>query len=380
MPPDHGRKRDTSNASWIGGRSADLECESSPDHTEIEIMDDHPPRGIASHQREIHLPFWSGKHPRGDDFQRRTQQWAHRFGLIRDESTLEKFDALGYGRLMSYAAPDAHADDLQLLVDWNTLFFVFDDIQDDALLAGKRAEYERLRQQVREVVEHRGRFHGHPVAVAVSDLCSRTFPGRGTDWARRFALNLEIWLTGHARENAFRLAAVPPGAAEYVRLRRDASTVLPNCDLIELTEDVEVPDALYYRGAYQEIVAATADIMCWINDVHSLSAELAVGDPINLAVVLAGEKGLNLPEAVEIVCDRISERVAERDAAERRLDVDMEELDLPEHVRRGVRRCVRNQGSWAVGMELWDRTDTIRHAAPKFTDEHGRSGYAEKLI
>lgn len=282
---------------------------------------------------------------------------------------------------MSYAAPDAQDDDLQLLVDWNTLFFAFDDIQDDALLSGKRVEYERLRRQVLETIDQRGRRPSwHPVVAGVSDLCDRTFPGRGADWTKRFALNLEIWLTGHARESAFRSAAVSPGLAEYARLRRDASTVLPNCDLVELATGAELPDALYFRGAYQEIVAATADIMCWTNDVHSLAAELAAGDPINLVVVLVREQGLGWADAVQRVCDMIADRVAQRGGAERRLAADLAELGLPEAIKSAARRSVGNQGSWAAGMERWDRTDTIRHVAPKFADDHGHTGYAENLI
>jgi len=65
------------------------------------------------------------RHSRGDEAQAATRQWVHRLGLIRSEGTLRKFDALGYGRPMSYAAPDARDEDLRLLVDWNTLFFVF---------------------------------------------------------------------------------------------------------------------------------------------------------------------------------------------------------------------------------------------------------------
>jgi hypothetical protein len=345
------------------------------------IVDTYPAGNIDWRHRGIPLPFRARRHPRGDEAQAATRQWAHRLGLIRSESTLRKFDALGYGRLMSYAAPDARDEDLRLLVDWNTLFFVFDDLQDDALLAGKRVEYERLRRQVLETIDQRGRRPSwHPVVAAVSDLCDRTFPGRSKEWARRFALNLEIWLTAHARESAFRAAAVVPAFAEYAPLRRDASTVLPNCDLIALAAGAELPDALYFRRAYQEIVAATADIMCWTNDVHSLAAELAAGDPINLVVVLAREHGLGWAEAVERVCDLIAERVAERGDAERRLAADLAELGLPDDLENAVRRGVANQGSWAAGMELWDRTDTIRHAAPKFADDHGRAGYAENLL
>lgn len=331
--------------------------------------------------REIPLPYRVRRHPRADEAQEKTREWAHRLGLIRSESTLRKFDALGYGRLMSCAAPDAPDEDLQLLVDWNTLFFVFDDIQDDALLTGKRVGYERLRRQVLETIDQRGRRPSwHPVVAAVSDLCDRTFPGRSAEWTRRFALNLEIWLTGHARENAFRAAAVAPGLAEYARLRRDASTVLPNCDLIELAAGAELPDALYFRGPYQEIVAATADIMCWTNDVHSLAAELAAGDPINLVVVLARERRLGWADAVRRVGAMIADRVADRGDAERRLGTELAELGLPEDLKSAVRRSVANQGSWAAGMERWDRTDTIRHVAPKFADGLGRAGYAETLI
>ena len=344
-------------------------------------MDENSAGDTDWRHREIWLPFRARRHPRADEAQRTTREWAHRLGLIRSDSTLRKFDALGYGRLMSYAAPDASDDDLQLLVDWNTLFFVFDDIQDDALLAGKRVEYERLRRQVLETIDQRGRRPSwHSVVAAVSDLCDRTFLGRSADWAQRFALNLEIWLTGHARENAFRAAGVAPGFAEYARLRRDASTVLPNCDLIALAAGAELPDALYFGSAYQDIVAATADIMCWTNDVHSLAAELTAGDPINLVVILARERRMGWADAVERVCDLIAGRVADWHDAECRLAADLSELGLPQDVKSAVRRSAGNQGSWAVGMELWDRTDTIRHVAPKFADENGRAGYAENLI
>ncbi len=74
------------------------------------------------HRYKIRLPFWSRRHPHSDEFQRNTREWAHRFGLVRSPATLEKFDALGYGRLMSYASPDGRDDHVQLLADWNTLF------------------------------------------------------------------------------------------------------------------------------------------------------------------------------------------------------------------------------------------------------------------
>ncbi|MFL6116339.1 MAG: terpene synthase family protein [Catenulispora sp.] len=329
----------------------------------------------------IPLPFWSQQHPLSAAAQHCTQDWAHRHGLIRSDHALSKFEALGYGRLTSYACSTATPEHLQLMVDWNTLFFVFDDLQGNALTAGRPEAYERLRRLARQTIEeHGGRVVDHPALHALSDLCRRTFPGRSPAWTARFELNLEIWLTGHARENAFRLAGVTPTPDEYIWLRRDASTVYPNCDLIELTECVEVPDALYFCGRYRELAAATADIMCWINDIHSLPAEAVTGDPMNLIVVLRKQHHLSMGEALRDVAAMISARVGEYQAAAHALTADMDTLKLPAEVQDGVRRCVRDQGSWAAGMELWDRTDTIRHAVSELSGVDRLPSYAEKLL
>jgi hypothetical protein len=267
------------------------------------------------------------------------------------------------------------------MVDWNTLFFVFDDLQSKALATNRPAEYERLRRLAGQTIEEHGmRVVDHPALDALSDLCLRTFPGRSPAWTRRFELNLETWLNGHARENAFRLAGTIPAPHEYIRLRRDASTVHATCDLIELSECVEVPDALYFRGRYQELIAATADIMCWINDIHSLSAELVVGEPMNLIVVLREHRGLSIEEALHEVTQMISVRVSEHQAAAHSLAADMDGLTLSAEVRDGVRRCVRDQGSWAAGMELWDRTDTIRHAVSELSEDDRLPGYADEIL
>lgn len=344
-------------------------------------MAEEPAGEMDVRRHRIHLPFWSRQHPLSEAAQLRTQNWAQGRGLITSPRALGKFEALGYGRLMSYACPAAAPEDLQLVVDWNTLFFVFDDLQGNAVATGRPAAYERLRRLARRTIEEHGKSDTqHPALDALADLCRRTFPGRSAAWARRFELNLEIWLTGHARENAFRLAGVTPALEEYIRLRRDASTVYPNCDVFELAERVEIPEALYFRGNYQELVAATADIMCWVNDIHSLSAELAAGDPINLVVVLREHRGLSLSRALREVTEMISARVRDHQAAARALVADMEALELPPGVRDGVLRCVRDQGSWAAGMELWDRTDTIRHAVSEFSSDGHLPGYADELL
>lgn len=326
------------------------------------------------------LPFARQQHPRADEAQHHTRDWAHRHHLLRDAYVLGRFDALGYGRLMAYACPTAAFEDLTLVVDWNTFFFMADDIQGNAVATERIAEYEELRHTALDVITSRGEGapDGHPVLAALADLCRRTFSdGRSPEWSRRFSLDLERWLTGHARENAYRSAGSTPDPEQYTQLRRDGSTVFPTIDLMEVAEHVEIPATLYYGHAYQTLVTSTADIMCWINDIHSLPAESASDDPINLVPVLRDHRGLTEDEAVEEVVRLVHERVAAHQSAARSL---LSALDPADPAADGIRRVVRDQGSWASGMERWDRLDTVRHQVTEISGSDRLPRYAEDLL
>ncbi|MFF2554925.1 hypothetical protein ACFVUS_28245 [Nocardia sp. NPDC058058] len=322
-------------------------------------------------QMEIILPFRPRRHPGGTRAQCYARTWATRFELLPDDDSQSRFDTLGYGRFASYWCPTAAFVDLVLLVEWITLFFTFDDLQDLAMMTDNVGEYDALRYAALDVVHRRPRRNGDnpPVIAALENLCGRTFPRQNSDAARRFALNLEIWLVGHARENVFRYSATTPSLAEYARLRRDASTVLPTVDLTEIAERAVIPDALYFGPSYQEIIATTADIMCWINDLHSLSVETVSEDPINLVTVLRRHSGLNLEDAVAEVRKLIESRVEDNRAAVLGIRSEMDTLNLDAQVRHAVERCIRNCHSATAGMELWDRTDTVRFTgnAPRFS-------------
>jgi hypothetical protein len=336
---------------------------------------------VYDDQLPVGLPFAAQQNPHSAAAQRSTREWASGFGLLGSSRVLERFDALGYGRLTAYACPTSELATLQLVADWFTLFFVFDDIQGDALASSRITQYESLRRVLLQVIWDRGRQAvGHPVASALADLCRRTFPGRSPAWAHRFELHLEVWLTGQARENGYRCAGATPGIHEYTGMRRDASTVYPIVDLMEVAEGVEVPEHVYYGSDYQTLVTGTADITCWINDIHSLAVEVAAHDPINLVSVLCEDRRIPSPQAVAEVRQMISARVEDHLAAARSLAAGLAATGLPVGVREGIERCVRDQMSVAAGMEVWDRTDTVRfHTAERSGAEHRSRNSADLL-
>jgi hypothetical protein len=325
---------------------------------------------------DLRLPFATAANPQARRVQGMTEEWCRGRGLLSTPRVADTFRALGYGRIMSTLCPDAPLAGLALVTDWNSLFFIADDQQNIAVTTNRAARYEELVSSMRQIIAGRPDptpQEEHPLVMALRDLLRRTLPGRPSYWKRRFRENLDLWLRGHLAENFYRVSGTVPDVASYVSLRRAASTVLPTLDLVEMVEGATVPDALYRTSRYQTLVLGTADIMCWINDIHSLHME--EGDPINLVTVLDHCEHLGVQRAIESVAARIAARVAEYTVAARDLPMTMDELGLAADSQALVMRCVRDQQSWAAGMETWDRTDTIR-----FAGSEASASYAEDLL
>jgi hypothetical protein len=319
-------------------------------------------------QLTIPLPFDPQRNPMSIRAERFAQDWAIRFELLHSGQE-RKYQSLGYGRFAAFWCPNASFADLVLVIEWVTLFFIFDDFQDLAIKTNRMERYNDIRYSALQVIHNHGRCgSGHrPIVVALSDLCERTFAGQSSMWARRFELNLEVWLLGHARENTFRLVGIAPSPEEYLYLRRDASTVLPTVDLAELVEHTEIPDQLYFGRCYQEIVNTTADIMCLINDLHSLASENGPkADPINMVTVLRQHHRLDLDQAVSAIRELIGIKIENHRSAASEIESEMAALELRPATRKGVLRCMLDCQSAIAGMELWDRTGTTRFATTAF--------------
>ncbi|GAM49341.1 hypothetical protein [Nocardia seriolae] len=71
---------------------------------------------------------------------------------------------------------------------------------------------------------------------------------------------------------------------------------------------------------------------------------------------------MDLPQAVVEVRRLIDNRITDCQAAAQSITAEMDALRLPPRIRNAVRRCIRDCQSAIAGMEIWDRTDTVRFA------------------
>ena len=259
---------------------------------------------------EVKLPFSTAIHPRYAEIQGATELWCRKFDLLRSPTVRAKFHALGYGRVMSTLLPNAPFAGLALVADWNSFFFIADDQQNNAVRTERTRAYEDLVDGMRAVISGRSRSAqagNHPLLSALGDLLERTLPDRPAYWVTRFCRNLDAWLAGHLTENAYRVSGTVPTVEGYISVRRDASTVFPTLDLVEVIEGASISDALYESDHFRTLLLGTADIMCWVNDVHSLHMER--DDPINFVTVLAHHEKIGTQSAIDAVTARIQARV-----------------------------------------------------------------------
>jgi hypothetical protein len=330
---------------------------------------------------DLRLPFSTATHLQSHQVQELTESWCRRVGLLRSPTATAKFRALGYGRIMSTLCPHAPLASLALVTDWNSLFFITDDQQNNAVTTNRTELYEDLVASMRQVIAddaNQTSHRRHPLVESLRDLLHRTLPRRPPYWVTRFRRSLDLWLSGHLVENSYRMSGTVPQIADYISVRRHASTVLPTLDLVEMVEGATVPDALYRTPQYQALVLGTADIMCWVNDIHSLHMEK--DDPINFVTVMNHHESLGIQNSIDSVAARIAARAEDHLTAAWNLPRTMDRLGLTFESQAAIMRCVRDQQSWAAGMEKWDRTDTIRFADSELP-EHGKTAsYVEDLL
>jgi hypothetical protein len=185
-------------------------------------------------------------------------------------------------------------------------------------------------------------------------MCARTFARMSPGWRTRFSLNLLRTLHGLADE-----AASDSGLSgtltvdAYLGLRRATAGVPFYVDLIELTEHVEVPAAVYKIPEFLELVTATTDLVCLYNDIYSLDKERARGNNLNLALVLERTHGMGIDQAVLVVAACAERRAEQFRAARRKLVEILCKTDIDSFGSRGALRCVAGMQDWVNASLEW---------------------------
>ncbi|MBP0458179.1 hypothetical protein JFN87_11800 [Streptomyces bomunensis] len=155
------------------------------------------PQGI-----KLDIPFESRVSPDLARARREHLAWPRLHGLIPDSAASQRHLMGSYAEVAARFHPSATGDDLDLGVDQQSWFFLFDDFFDGPVGRDPKA----VRGLVRDVASA---FRGsdvpqHPLARAFADLWARSTMGMSGSWRARAAADWRAYLNGYVDEASAR--------------------------------------------------------------------------------------------------------------------------------------------------------------------------------
>ncbi|GAA2433949.1 isoafricanol synthase [Streptomyces macrosporus] len=319
--------------------------------------------GLVRRVALLEIPFPGAVSPDVERARTHTLRWLRGFGLLREESAFEEFDALRLERAMARFYPRATGEDLMLATDVNGWFFVFDD-QFDGRLGQRPDAVARLLDSLTAVMDEDGPAAGtpsNPLVESFRDLWRRVNDGMPAVWRERFKRHWRGYLLAHHQEALNRSGDALPTLEEFLAARRHSIGIQPCLDLAERCGRYTLPPELHGGSPLREMRRITDDVAIFVNDIVSLDKELAVGDVNNTVILLHRTTGRPLEECVREVCAVANGRVVRFREHAARLPGLLAADGAPEQLRAwvedyvdGMRNVMRGNLDWSLESRRYD--------------------------
>lgn len=232
-----------------------------------------------------------------------TNVWVKRFALHAD-SSYEKYLDDNFGMMTARFYPECGLDQLKLANDANVLLFVMDDAMDNQIerdeLIQSRLNFERFVAACKQILSdpQPPKAGETGVMAALADVWIRFKAISTPEWQHHFVESLHkmfaagLWEYGNVQNGQL------PSVAEFYKRRQYLGAAHVSTDMIEVIEEISLPADILQHPAVTELVVLARNLVCWANDLFSLSKELDHGDQHNMVLIMKAERGLSLETAI----------------------------------------------------------------------------------
>ncbi|MFF0560010.1 germacradienol/geosmin synthase [Streptomyces sp. NPDC004266] len=266
---------------------------------------------------DFYVPYPARLNPHVEAARTHTRDWARKTGMLEGSGVWEEHDleSHDYALLCSYTHPDCDEEALNLVTDWYTWVFFFDDhflevfkrTQDRA---GSKAYLDRLPLFMPADPATGVPEPTNPVEAGLADLWRRTVPSMSEGWRVRFAEATEHLLY----ESLWELDNINDGRVanplEYIEMRRKVGGAPWSAGLVEYAAGAEVPAQVAYSRPLRVLRDAFSDAVHLRNDLFSYQREVEEeGENSNGVLVLERFLGCTTQEAANAVNDLLTSRV-----------------------------------------------------------------------
>ncbi len=322
---------------------------------------------------ELYCPFPPEINPHADAVQQHTTDWVVHNRLVRSPAAYERFCASKFGRLAARAYPAAELEELEIVSDWNTWLFMLDDQCDESGIGKQPVRLRALFDHFMAILRSGGaKVDVGPLGESLAELWGRIQSKARAHWIPRFVRSAEDYFDSCVWEATNRSGRITPPVADYVRMRPLTGGLLTDVDLIDVAMQIDLPDDVRLHSVLQVMTANCNNVVCWSNDIISLSKEVRRGDVHNLVLAIQHEYRCSLQEAVDEAARRHDCQVRSFIELERQLThVGIEVTDT-------VERYVGVLRSWMRGNLDWS-FETGRYWPTKVVHVDGDPEYLEKI-
>ncbi|MER5203651.1 germacradienol/geosmin synthase [Streptomyces sp. NPDC002825] len=266
---------------------------------------------------DFYVPYPARLNPHVEAARTHTRDWAREMGMLEGSGVWEQhdLDSHDYALLCSYTHPDCDEEALNLVTDWYTWVFFFDDhflevfkrTQDRA---GSKTYLDRLPHFMPADPAAGMPEPTNPVEAGLADLWRRTVPSMSEGWRVRFAEATEHLL----HESLWELDNINDGRVanpvEYIEMRRKVGGAPWSAGLVEYAAGAEVPAQVAYSRPLRVLRDAFSDAVHLRNDLFSYQREVEdEGENSNGVLVLERFLGCTTQEAAEAVNDLLTSRL-----------------------------------------------------------------------
>ncbi|MFC3994322.1 germacradienol/geosmin synthase [Nocardiopsis sediminis] len=315
---------------------------------------------------DFYLPHPARINPHMEGARAHGMEWARRMGmldtptpgggLVWDHAALAAMD---YALMCAYTHPDCDAPTLDLITDWYTWVFFFDDHFLEQFkyardLDGAQDYLDRL--ELFMTLEGQEAPEPENAAEAgLDDLWRRTVPMMSHEWRRRFITSTHNLMVESMWEldNINRARIANP--IEYIQMRRRVGGAPWSANLVEVAVGAEVPDSIAASRPLQVLSDTFADAVHLRNDLFSYQREVRE-EGENSNAVLVFERFFDRPtqEAAELVNDLLTSRLIQfEDTALGEVAPLFAEHAITPDQQAGVAAYVKGLQDWQAGGHEW---------------------------
>jgi 5-epi-alpha-selinene synthase len=172
-------------------------------------------------------------------------RFCERFALMPSPKALQKVASIKVGELTAQTYPDADEGLSHVCNQLLLWFFICDDQFDERALGANPYKLQKICENFLRILSSGNeRAAISPLSRALLELRNRMWTLGNEPWRERFIASMTLYLEGCLREAENRERSVTPDFDEYQQIRRASVGTYPCFDLIELSIEPRIPEAL----------------------------------------------------------------------------------------------------------------------------------------